>query len=119
MPQEEVTGIWLTITNVRLSAREEKGDKKSGEENVSRTNPGNDKEATASVLVQVQGDAGEAADPGPSWLKCDECTGKSGIEADKLYDKILEALKNNRKVRGKLKCKGERLVIKEVEVQYQ
>ena len=101
MSQDAATEIWLTITNVRLRAKSEK----------------------ATVEVQVQGDAGEAADSGPKWLECVECTGEPGITADKLYDKIFDALKENRKVRGRLGFGSEnrvgKLVIWEVEVRYQ
>ncbi len=94
---ENHQGLWLTITNVRLKA-------------ASKT----------TVEVQVQGDAGEAADGGPTWLECKECTSDAaGITAAKLYDKVVEALKNNRKVRGQLKFGLEGLVILEVEVHYQ
>lgn len=109
----ECTKLWLTITNVRLRANSE----------------------GVQVHVQVQGDAGEAADCGPTWLECREsivaqpavesppANPQPHIKADKLYDKILEALQNNRNVRGKLEClksgDAARLVIGEVDVKYQ
>jgi hypothetical protein len=100
--------IWLTVSNVRLRASEKDG------------------KLLAQVQVQVQGDAGEAGENGPTWLDCWEGIvppkGRTSpvLGAEKLYDKVVDALQNNRKVRGHVAGSDTRGVyVEEIDVRYQ
>jgi len=88
--------LWLRVTNVRLKA----------------------KRKTAQVELQVEGDAGEAAERGPTWLPY-YFTRNKYIGVDKVYDKVVDALQNNRKVRGLVTCGAKGLYVKEIDVRYQ